>query len=253
MSTFDIRFGGSNRVQSRQGDLGSVLGELAGVLIDAFAGGNRAMSPGEFRQLKSAVADAAFDSSKVDVIRTAARHNSFTSEQVEDLLDGITFSDGKLQALAAVADKIVDPGQSFTILESFTFSSDKEKAQRILGGTEPDIGRTIGAAADALGRAIGGDGLAMNAQEFNQLKRSVKGASFDDDKVDVLRTAAPYAFFGAGQVRELLDQLSFSDGKLEALSLMADRIVDRDRAYTVLGAFNFSSDKEKARAILNRW
>jgi hypothetical protein len=50
----------------------------------------------------------------------------------------------------------------------------------------------------------------------------------------------------------VIRRLSFSSDKLRALELLAPRMVDRQNAFKIYDAFTFSSDKEKARAILRR-
>jgi hypothetical protein len=45
----------------------------------------------------------------------------------------MTFGKDKLAALRALASRIVDRRNNYTILDAFTYSSDKRKAKRILG------------------------------------------------------------------------------------------------------------------------
>jgi hypothetical protein len=90
------------------------------------------MSDSDFEGLKGAIENASFSKDKIGVLRTAAGSAAFTAHQVGELIDLYSFSKDKLDALGIVRGKIVDRQNNFHILEHFTFSSDKQKAQGML-------------------------------------------------------------------------------------------------------------------------
>lgn len=84
------------------------------------------MSESSLQALIAAVEDASFADDQVSVLRTAAAGNHFTCAQVLRLLEPVSFSDSKVEAVTALRLVIVDPQNSFVLEQAFTFSSDKE-------------------------------------------------------------------------------------------------------------------------------
>lgn len=78
---------------------------------------------------------------------------------------------------------------------------------------------------------------------------AVEGASFSDDQVSVLATAAAGNHFTCAQVVRLIEPISFGDSKVEAVSAMRPAILDPENAWQLEQAFSFSSDKEEVRAL----
>jgi hypothetical protein len=91
------------------------------------------MCEADFAGLLAALADEGFDANRLTVLGTAAGANYFVAAQVVSVLDHFSFSSSRLQALQILAPHLVDHGQDHLIVASFTFSSDKEAARRILG------------------------------------------------------------------------------------------------------------------------
>jgi len=93
--------------------------------------GPQPMDAGSFGQLLSTVGNESFDSSKLNVIRTATS-NWFTCNQVAQLLGKLTFDDSKVSAVEIVASRIIDRGNAFVLYNTFTFSSSKDRVRAIL-------------------------------------------------------------------------------------------------------------------------
>jgi len=85
--------------------------------------------------------------------------------------------------------------------------------------------------------------------KLQQLIAAVTDASFSDDQVSVLRTAASRNHFTCAQVARLVEPISFSDPKIEAVQALRPTIVDPENAHQLEAAFSFSSDKEQVRAM----
>ena len=86
----------------------------------------------EFSALLEAVNEASFSDEKTGVIATAAKGYQFSCEQVGQLIDAMSFSADKLKALDLTRKRLVDRQNGFKLLEHFTFSADKQKAQALL-------------------------------------------------------------------------------------------------------------------------
>ena len=91
----------------------------------------------------------------------------------------------------------------------------------------------------------------MPDADFSSLLSKMKSESFSDDQMRVLRTAAKNFNFNCGQITRILDSFSFSEDKLEALEITYPKVTDPQNNYTILDAFTYSMDKQKAESIMN--
>ncbi|MCC6337665.1 MAG: DUF4476 domain-containing protein [Myxococcales bacterium] len=93
------------------------------------------MPASDFAALRAAVEAEDFSSDKLGVIRSAVDGGAALScAQVGQLVDLLDMSSDKVQVVALTRGRLVDPGNGYSLLQRFTFSSDKEKVRRLLGG-----------------------------------------------------------------------------------------------------------------------
>ncbi len=95
-------------------------------------------------------------------------------------------------------------------------------------------------------------GKSMPESDFNGLVSRIKGESFADDQIRVLRTAAKNYKFSCNQIVRLIGCYNFSEEKLEALRISYPGCTDPQNNYKILDAFTYSSDKETADEIINQ-
>jgi hypothetical protein len=88
---------------------------------------------------------------------------------------------------------------------------------------------------------------AMADGAFNALVATVRGASFDDDKVAVVRDASKANWFTSNQVAALMGLLSFDEGKIEVAVAAWSHIVDPQNNFIVYNKLSFSSSKDTLR------
>ena len=93
---------------------------------------------------------------------------------------------------------------------------------------------------------------AMRNDDFSMVYKIVKNTSFDKNKIDIIRVACIGSNFSSRQCARLLSLLSFDDNKLDALKVMAPRLVDVEDYDKIIKQFSFSSNREKAMKILSR-
>ena len=93
---------------------------------------------------------------------------------------------------------------------------------------------------------------AMSGSDFSMMFKIVKNASFDNEKIDIIRVACIGSNLSSNQCAKLLSLLSYDNKRLEALEVMAPRIVDNDYYEKILKQFSFSANREKAARILRR-
>ena len=97
-----------------------------------------------------------------------------------------------------------------------------------------------------------GNMRSMRDNDFSLVYKVVKNTSFDDKKIDIIRVACIGNCFSSKQCARLLSLLSFDENKIEALKIIAPRMIDNEYYKKIIKQFSFSSNKEKAEKILAR-
>jgi hypothetical protein len=91
----------------------------------------------------------------------------------------------------------------------------------------------------------------ISEDQLQNLIRAVSKEPFGDGKVRVVELAAPSQYFTVPQVLRILQKFSFGEDKLDAVRALWPRVVDRQNAYQLEQAFNFSGEKEQLRQIIS--
>ena len=94
----------------------------------------------------------------------------------------------------------------------------------------------------------------MNSYTFNNLVQSLKQSSFDDDKVDAIKTTVQAAkAIASFQMIELLKFISYGDSKLEVAKVGYQYCIDPANYGSIVGqAFSFSSEKEELNQFIRQ-
>lgn len=88
---------------------------------------------------------------------------------------------------------------------------------------------------------------AMSNDDFNRFVATVARASYASDKLALVQSQAPYAYFTAQQVGAVMDQLAYASDKIEAAAALWPRITDRQNAYPVYDHLAYSADRDTLR------
>ena len=96
------------------------------------------------------------------------------------------------------------------------------------------------------------DVKAMRGADFKKFYKYVKETSFDKNRLQLVEIAAFGSYFSSEQCYKLLSLFSFDDNKLAAIKIMEPRMIDSRYNEKILKLFSFSSNREKAAAILLR-
>ena len=97
-----------------------------------------AMPNTEYGQLTSTLDNASFSSDQFRVLQSLPSDTSLTIAQSIGILEELSFATDQLKALKIIAPYIHEREQQYLLIESFTFSSDKEKASNILSQSPPN-------------------------------------------------------------------------------------------------------------------
>jgi hypothetical protein len=87
----------------------------------------------------------------------------------------------------------------------------------------------------------------LSSADFSTLLAHVTAASFDQNKLDLVRAIAPQSVFTVDQVVALMQTSSFDETRIEIAATLRPRIVDPARWYLVYDALTFSSSRDTLR------
>ena len=90
----------------------------------------------------------------------------------------------------------------------------------------------------------------LASSDLGALLQHLETENFSEGRLRVLVQAVPHAWFSSAQVLLILGRFDFGNDKLQALRLVAPKIVDRQNAYTIYQAFTFDAEKAQAQQIL---
>ncbi|MEN8218977.1 MAG: DUF4476 domain-containing protein [Pseudomonadota bacterium] len=202
-----------------------------------------------FSELLESINQHSSSKDKKALVQTAAGKNTFTSYQVSEMLDKFAFSKDQLQTLEVLRPRISDTGNTFQLMDVFTFAKDKKRASQLLG--HPEV---VESALNMLKHRELSQGVempaAMGQSDFSGLLVALDGQSFPKDKLYLIELAAFRNTFTSNQVVLLLEKLKFSRHKLKALSIIHYRITDPENNFHIISAFVRGLDKKRASELL---
>ncbi len=85
----------------------------------------------------------------------------------------------------------------------------------------------------------------LNEREFDQLIATLKKAPFDKDKLEILSVSAGYSTFYTEQIRVIMKQFAFDDGKFACAKMLVPRSLDSQNLYVLANDFSFTSTRNK--------
>jgi hypothetical protein len=91
----------------------------------------------------------------------------------------------------------------------------------------------------------------LSDNAHHDLTHAVRREAWDDARLGVMTMGVTGVCVTSEQARDLVREMTFTRGRLDALRMLAPRIVDKERAYFIFEALTFESDKRAAREILS--
>lgn|GEM_PF-2560880 len=91
----------------------------------------------------------------------------------------------------------------------------------------------------------------LSDAEHRALVMAIKGESFQDNKLNVLRSGMTGMCLTSSQARAVVQLFNFAKDRGKALELMVPRITDRQMTHQLYGVLKFSSSKKKLRKLLD--
>jgi len=92
----------------------------------------------------------------------------------------------------------------------------------------------------------------MSDERFSALRGAMAAEAFASSKLRVLEDAARDNYFLVAQLKQVVDGLDFPSDRMRVVEILAPRVLDRENAYQLYGAFTFEAEKDQVRAIFER-
>ena len=94
-------------------------------------------------------------------------------------------------------------------------------------------------------------GCVNPVQNMGSIMAAIDDESFDEGKMIVAKQATSKKCLTVDQIKQIMDEFSFSENKLDFAKYGYKRCYNPDEYYKVNAAFDFSSDKEKLNEYIN--
>lgn len=90
----------------------------------------------------------------------------------------------------------------------------------------------------------------MSQAQFNTLIEQVRDASFESNRMDVIKQATQANNINTQQLKSILGELSFESSRLEMAKFAYPFVVDKENLFQINSAFSFSSSKDEFNKFL---
>ncbi|HEY3251337.1 MAG TPA: DUF4476 domain-containing protein [Ignavibacteria bacterium] len=88
----------------------------------------------DFKDLKNSINNRSFESTNIDIVKTAVNKNYFSSQQVRELLSFFTFEASKLELAKYSYKRVCDQKNFFKVYDAFNFDSSVEELKNYISG-----------------------------------------------------------------------------------------------------------------------
>jgi hypothetical protein len=89
-------------------------------------------------------------------------------------------------------------------------------------------------------------------EDFAKLLKNLKDQSFDEQKVEFIKTFVKGRPLNCEQATELLKTLSFDDGRIQAAIILHPGLVDAENFFEVLKVFPFDSSRQQVMEAIRK-
>lgn len=94
----------------------------------------KAIKKDDYKDLKGTINNLNFESSNMDILKSAIDNNYFTSEQLRELLGYFTFESNKLEIAKYAYKKICDTKNFFKVYDAFNFDASVTELKNYISG-----------------------------------------------------------------------------------------------------------------------
>ena len=201
-----------------------------------------------FSELLNVLSQQSSAHHKKTLVKATTTHNTFTCEQVAQILNQIQYSKDQLQTLEILCPQISDLENTFQIMDGFRFAKDRKQACAILGQPE-DVEATLRAKQLDKSEPVVQE-TAMGEFPFSDLLNALNNHQFPKEQIYLIEIATFRNSFTAKQAVKILETFLFPRYQLRALKILRHRIIDPENHFLLVNAFSRSLQKKKAIDLL---
>jgi len=154
------------------------------------------------------------------------------------------------RAEAALRDLAADIREARLMLDRAADRRTRERIETLLLRAETQANQLRKDLALATAPAAPAVPQPASAEDFATVLKGLKAERFDDGRLAFLELAVSKRYLSSAQVRTLLSEFAFDEGRLKTALLVHPRVSDPENFFTVLDTFKFSSSKEELRSKL---
>ena len=92
----------------------------------------------------------------------------------------------------------------------------------------------------------------MEAARFEALIKALSAEGFAKGKLRVVSEAAAHNQFSVAQVKKVMRQFSFAEGKVKSAAALHPKVIDPQNFFQVYAELTFDGDKKKLRKLLGK-
>lgn len=208
--------------------------------------------------VRAALDNASFSSDKRAVIDSLVDSgNQFMCSDVSEIIKLMTFDDDQVYAAIKLYPNTIDKNNWYTVYESLTFSSSKEKVRNAVSSMPsaptplPPPPPVYAPVPHHPHPGYGPAPIPPKPQaNIQSILRAIDNEAFSDGKRAVISSAAASNSFTCSDVAAIIRKMSFSDDQVYAATTLYDSTIDKNNWYTIYEAVTFSSDKDKIKSQL---
>lgn len=223
------------------------------------------MDAGSFYAAKGSIDSKTFEDTKIQVAKQVVGANCVTASQVKDLLGLFTYESSKLDMAKYCYSKTYDIGNYYLVNDAFTYSSSVDELNTFIqrnpvkplyNAGQPVTtprNQAIVSPQQPAPSPMGKCGYATSDTDFEGMKTSIKGQSFDDSKLKVAKQIAASACLRATQIKEIVTLFSFENRKVEFAKFAYAYCYDPQNYHLIYDAFSIkSSTDEVSKHVMGR-
>jgi hypothetical protein len=232
---------GASRVYADAAQDRATVADALGKLGGAAHGLAKSASASDDRAVRKKFAPAATDLG--DDLQALSRRAAKVDVGYDAIAKGLSPIDKDAVALVDLADEAEDKA------ERKTLRNQAQQLQQTIAATRKIIEAYANKKEEAKAAPTKS---AMTDAAFNSLVGAVRGASFDDDKVGVVKDAARGNWFTIGQVATLMGLLAFDEGKIEAAVAAWPKVVDPQNSFELYKKLAFDDSRAQLRKRISK-
>jgi hypothetical protein len=206
------------------------------------------MESSSFSELLNILSQQSSAHDKKTLVKATTTHNTFSCEQVAQMLNQIKYGKDQVQTLEILCPQISDLENTFQIMDVFTFAKDRKKASAILGQPE-DVEAMLRARQVKESEQVVQEAT-MGESRFSDLLNALNNNQFPKEQLYLVEIAIFRNSFTTKQAVQILETFLFPRYQLRTLKVLRHRIIDPENHFLLVNAFSRGLQKKKAIDLL---